>query len=247
MSVPPATRRPRITARTRSWLTRSALAAAALVVLSVVASSAYLISLRSVSDAPARVRMILAAHHEPTGVLPAPSRLAAAVVSVEDEHFYSNFAINVLSGVGRAALAALQTEQDPGGSTIEQQLAKRLYGHGGGMAATLREIGLGVKLDLAYSKLEILRMYLNAVYYGQGFWGVTAASRGYFHTTPADLTWAEAAMLAGLLQAPSAYDPVTHYGLGKQRQRHVLAQLVANGHLSSQAAAVAYRSPLPLG
>ncbi len=52
----------------------------------------------------------------------APSRLAAAVVSVQDEHFYSNFAINVLSGVGRPALAALQTEQDPRGSTIEQQL-----------------------------------------------------------------------------------------------------------------------------
>jgi membrane peptidoglycan carboxypeptidase len=219
---------------------------AGLVALGLAAGTVCLLSLRSVSDAPARVRAILVAHHEPTGVLPSPRKLAAAVVSVEDEHFYANFAVNVLSGVGRAALATLQAEQDPGGSTIEQQLAKLLYGQGGGLGATLREIGLGVKLDLAYSKAEILRMYVNAAYYGQGFWGVPAASRGYFRIAPADLTWAEAAMLAGLLQAPSAYDPVTHYALAKQRQDHVLTQLVANGYLSARQAAAAYRTRLPL-
>lgn len=165
------------------------------------------------------MHQILAVHHGTYGGLPLPSKLGDAVVAVEDEHFKANFAINVLAGVGRAALATLAASPDPGGSTIEQQLAKQLYGHGGGLAATLQEIGLGVKLSLAYSKAGILDMYLNAVYYGHGYWGEVAAARGYFGTSPAELDWAQAAMPAGLLQAPSTYDPIEHFALAKARQR----------------------------
>ena len=117
---------------------------------------------------------ILTAHHAVYGGLPVPTKLSDAVVAVEDEHFYSNVMINVLDGVGRAVLATLQTGQDPGGSTIEQQLAKQLYGRGSRIAATLREIGLRVKLALTYSKAQILDMYLNVVYYGHGYWGDVA-------------------------------------------------------------------------
>jgi membrane peptidoglycan carboxypeptidase len=192
------------------------------------------------------VAVIVHAHHGTAGALPVPPKLAAAVVSVEDEHFYSNVAVNVLAGMGRAALATMHGGGDPGGSTIAQQLAKELYGEGNGLGAKLEEVGLGVKLSMSYSRAQVLAMYLNAGYYGNGYWGDAAAARGYFGVDPGHLDWAEAAMLAGLLQAPSAYDPLHHYRAGKERQRHVLDQLVANGHLTARKAAVAYREPLPL-
>ncbi|MBS1860493.1 MAG: transglycosylase domain-containing protein [Actinobacteria bacterium] len=138
------------------------------------------------------------------------------------------------------------TSEDPGGSTIPQQLAKRLYPHGGGVWGTLEEIGLGVKLALYWSHEQILGMYLNSVYYGNGYWGDVAAARGYFGVSPRRLSWAEAAMLAGLPQAPSAYDPEVHLNLARERQRHVLDQLVVNGHLTEAGADRAFSEPLPL-
>jgi membrane peptidoglycan carboxypeptidase len=211
-----------------------------------LAGAAYVISLPGVGDAEMRVHQILASHHGIYSSQPPPQKLGDAVVSVEDEHFYSNFLVNVVDGFGRAALATLDTSQDPGGSTIQQQLAKQLYGHGTDLLATFQEIGLGVKLSLSYSKPQILAMYLNAVYYGNGYWGDVAAARGYFGKSPAALNWAQAAMLAGLPQAPSAYDPLEHYALAKERQRHVLDQLVANHHLSRARANAAFRQPLEL-
>jgi membrane peptidoglycan carboxypeptidase len=210
------------------------------------AGAAYVISLPGVGDAQTRVREILASHHGIYSAAPPPRKLGDAVVSVEDEHFYSNFVINVADGFGRAALATLDASQDPGGSTIQQQLAKQLYGHGSGLIAAFQEIGLGVKLSLSYSKAQILAMYLNAVYYGNGYWGDVAAARGYFGKNPAALNWAQAAMLAGLPQAPSAYDPLTHYALARQRQRHVLDQLAVNHYLTQAQADAAFRQPLQL-
>ena len=215
-----------------------------LLLLAVVAAG-YLASLPGVGDAESRVEAILAEHGAHASVLPPPARLGAAVVSTEDENFYSDPAFDVAAGAGRAAVAAVGTSEDPGGSTIAQQLGKRLYPHGGGLWGTLEEIGVGVKLSLAYSHEQVLGMYLNSIYYGNGYWGDVAAAHGYFGVSPRHLTWAEAAMLSGLPQAPSAYDPEVHLALAKQRQRHVLDQLVVNGHLSAAAAARAFRQPLP--
>jgi len=231
------------------WIRRlraAALALLGLLLALVLAGAIFLLTLPGVADAPARAQRILAAHHGIWSDARPPPRLAAAIVSVEDEHFYANWLINVLDGAGRAALAAVQRGGDPGGSTIDQQLAKQLYGRGTSVGAELREIGLGVKLALEYSKTEILRMYLNVVYYGNGYWGDVAAARGYFRRLPSQLSWAQAAMLAGLPQAPSALDPLTHYAAAKARQRHVLAQLVANHHLTRAQAAAIYRQPLGL-
>jgi membrane peptidoglycan carboxypeptidase len=203
------------------------------------------ITLPGVGDALSRVQRILVIHHGTYEPAPSP-KLGDAVVSVEDEHFYANVLVNVATGAGRAALGVLQAGGDPGGSTIDQQLAKQLYGGGAGLGGTLRAIALGIKLSLAYPRSEILNMYLNAVYYGHGYWGDAAAARGYFHTEPSRLTWAEAAMLAGLPQAPSTYDPLEHYAVAKQRQRHVLDQLVVNHYLTKAQASVAYRQRLPV-
>lgn len=230
----------------RRLLLRVCVTGLALAVALLVAGSVFILTLPSVGDAQERVRRVLASHHGRVGRLPIPRKLRDAVVAVEDEHFYTPFVLEILDGAGRAAVAALHTNRDPGGSTIPQQLAKLLYGHGTDLGATLQEIGLGVKLSLAYSKAQILSMYLNAAYFGNGFWGYEAAARGYFHTAPRHLDWAEAAMLAGLPQAPSAYDPLLHLALARDRQRHVLDQLVANHFLTPAHAAAAFRTKLPL-
>ena len=218
----------------------------ALVGVLIAASVVYVQTLPGVGDAEQRVQQILAAHAGTEGRMPPPARLATAVVAVEDEHFYAGWLLNMIDGAGRATLATLTASDDPGGSTIPQQLAKQLYGDGSGLASTLREIGLGVKLSVSYPKARILEMYLDANYYGHGYWGDVAAARGYFNTSPRQLDWAQAAMLAGLPQAPSAYDPLWHYTLAKQRQRHVLDRLVANHDLTLGQADAAYRAPLGL-
>lgn len=219
---------------------------AATFLLLLAAGWIYLATLPGVGDAESRVGAILAQHGARPLPPPPPSRLAAAVISTEDESFYDGALLDVARGAGRAAVAALQGSEDPGGSTIAQQLAKQLYPHGGGLVGTLEEIGLGVKLSLAYSHEQVLGMYMNSIYYGNGYWGVAAAARGYFGVSPRRLTWGEASLLAGLPQAPSAYDPVGHLQVARQRQRHVLDQLVANGYLTAAAADAAFREPLPL-
>ena len=216
------------------------------VLLTLLAAALYTAGLRGVGDAEARVRGILAQHGGTAGPMPLPARLGAAVVAVEDEHFYSNPALNIATGVGRAALATLQSSGDPGGSTIAQQLAKTLYPHAGGLSGTLEEIGLAVKLSLRYSQRQILAMYLNSVYYGNGYWGDVAAAHGYFGTTPRQLSWSQATMLAGLPQAPSAYDPMRHPVLARRRQEHVVDQLVDNHGLSQARADRVLREPLRL-
>jgi membrane peptidoglycan carboxypeptidase len=207
----------------------------AVLVIALAAGAVYVATLPGVGDARARAQRLMAAHHEPAG-MPVPPRLAAAVIVTEDEHFKDNVVLNVATGAGRAGLAVLDGGTNPGGATIDQQLAKQLYGSGTGLGGTLRQIGLGIRLGLHWSHHELLAMYLNVNYYGNGFWGARQASEGYFHTAPSRLSWAQAAMLAGLLQAPSAYDPLTHPALARERREHVLDQLVANGKLSARQA-----------
>jgi hypothetical protein len=246
-----ATPERRFGGRIRRMSLRRRLLAAAIAMLVTIAVLAgagfvFLLSLPGVGGAEAQVRAILAAHGGVAAPLPPPAKLGRAVVEVEDENFYANVALNILDGAGRAGLATLQTSGDPGGSTIGQQLAKRLYPHGGGLGGTLEEIGIAVKLSLRYSKAQILNMYLNSVYYGNGYWGDVAAAHGYFGDSVRHLTWSEATLLAGLPQAPSAYDPFHHPALARQRQRHVLDQLVDNGFLSEGRAAAIFRQPLAL-
>jgi membrane peptidoglycan carboxypeptidase len=216
-----------------------------LVVVLLVAGCVYVVTLPSVSAARQQTAQLMAIHHEQAG-MPVPSRLAAAVIATEDEHFGDNVVLNVATGAARAGLDVLSGGSNPGGATIDQQLAKRLYGDGGGIGGTLRQIGLGIKLGLHWSHRQVLAMYLNVNYYGSDLWGVRQAAEGYFGVAPARLTWSEASMLAGLLQAPSAYDPLDHLALAKERQQHVLAQLVANRKLTQGQAASAYRAKLPL-
>jgi len=134
-----------------------------------------------------------------------------------------------------------------GTATLEQQLAKNLYvARDTGISTKAQEAELAVKLDVQYSKDEVLRLYLAEVYFGHGFYGLPAAARGYFGVEPAALSWAQASLLAGLVLAPSEFDPLHDFAAARARERHVLNRLVATHVLSSAQADAAFAAPLGL-
>ncbi|WP_298795869.1 biosynthetic peptidoglycan transglycosylase [uncultured Pseudonocardia sp.] len=236
---------------------RVAVVALALSLLGSAGAGVALAVTPDVGDASARVAALVAQHDStPAGtpVDPAedsaavvPARFAAALVASEDARFYSHHGVDSI-GILRAAATALGGGgADPGGSTLDQQLATELYSDGqrGGPSRGVEQLTLGVKLDARYSKQQILAMYASTVYFGHGFYGLDAASRGYFGIAPDGLGWGQAALLAGLVQAPSADDPYRHPDIALARQRHVLARLVDTGALSA-AQADAAATPLPL-
>ena len=196
-----------------------------------------------VDDAATRVAGQLSAHSARALQGPVPRRVADALIATENSRFYSTPGVDPIS-VLRAPFA-LVLGRDQGGATLEQQLAKNLYENGSqGLTARLAEGVLALKLDRSWSKQQILRMYLDDGYYGHGFdGGLTGAAQGYFGVRPADLSWAQASLLAGLFQAPSAYDPAVHPDVARARQAHVLDRLVAVGTLTrAQADTIARQS-----
>jgi membrane peptidoglycan carboxypeptidase len=107
-------------------------------------------------------------------------------------------------------------------------------------------VALAIKLNLQYSKAQSLVMYADPVYFGHGFYGLDAASCGYFRVRPDRLSLSQASLLAGLVQAPSAYDPLEHPRLARSRQLYVLGRLVATDQISPTAAEAAAHAPLGL-
>ncbi len=235
--------------RPRHWRRRAARAACVLLLLGVAGSAALLALTPSVADAPDRATALAAGHPGgDTATAAVPTKFAAALVATEDTRFYTHHGIDSV-GLLRAAGTAISGGQgDPGGSTLDQQLAKQLYfaGARGGPWVTTEQVVLGAKLDAQYSKAQILAIYAQVVYFGDGFYGLAAAAHGYFGTSPDRLSWGQAALLAGLVQAPSADDPVAHPDRARDREQHVLARLVDTGALTQAQAATAAATPLHL-
>jgi penicillin-binding protein 1A len=219
---------------------------AAVLILGALAFGALWVATPSASGLAMRVTAVQAAHNAPpTPADIATSKVAQALIATEDSRFYANPGLDPIS-LARAGFSAV-TGGNVGAATLEQQLAKYLYTPDEtGVTAKIDQAMLALKLNQRYSKTQILSAYLSTVYFGQGYWGVTAAAEGYFGVGADQLDWAQASMLAGLVQAPSAYDPVTHFALGKQRQRHVLDRLTATGVLTAAEADAAYAAPLRL-
>lgn len=202
-----------------------------LVLLGVVLIGGGWLATPSVDDAASRVAAHLAAHSAPALQGAVPVKMADALIATENSRFYSVPGVDPISLV-RAPIA-LVLHRDQGGATLEQQLAKNLYEQGSqGLTAQAAEGILALKLDATWSKAQILRMYLDDGYYGHGFYGLSSAAKGYFGVQPAALTWSQASLLAGLFQAPSAYDPFRHADVARARQQHVLDRLVAVGDLT---------------
>ena len=216
----------------------------ALLTTGIVAFAGLLAATPSVRDAEALARAQDRAHHAAFPGPPVPARFAAAIEATEDHRFGSEPGIDPLA-IGRVIAARLTGGTDQGGATIYQQLAKMLYTRGrSGVAVELEQIGLAVKLSMSYSSRQILQMYADVAYFGNGYYGLAAASCGYFGIPPGRLSWPQAALLAGLVQAPSADNPRQHPGRARQREAHVLGRLVAVRKLTPAQAAAALAQPV---
>ncbi|MBT6116286.1 MAG: PBP1A family penicillin-binding protein [Rhodospirillaceae bacterium] len=166
-----------------------------------------------------------------------PAYLPQAVLATEDRRFYDHPGVDPV-GVLRALVANLRAGHVvQGGSTITQQLAKNLFlGPERTLRRKIQETILALWLEQRYSKDEILTIYLNRVYFGAGAYGVEAAARRYFGKPASALGLYEAAMLAGLLKAPSRYNPARDGDLARQRTAVVLDNMVAAGFLDPEMA-----------
>lgn len=216
----------------------------ALFVLAAVGFAALLYFTPSVSTAPARVQAILAANHAPSDHGVVPTKVGEALLATEDSRFYHDPAVDP-RGALRGTWGALSGNSGAGGATIEMQLAKMLYTPGrSDLLSVLEQVALSFKIDEHFTKTQTLAMYLNAAYFGDGAYGITDAALHYFGVPAAQLSWGQASLLAGLVQAPSSYDPRGHLSLALQRRQHVLDRLVATGTLTQAQANQAAAAPL---
>jgi penicillin-binding protein 1A len=172
--------------------------------------------------------------------------LVEAVLDTEDHSFWVHGGVD-LESILRAALADIRAGGAvEGGSTIAQQLVKNYYlSDEKTLTRKVREAVLAERLEQRYSKAQVLDAYLNSVYLGSGAYGVQAASEEYFGTSASHLDLPQAALLAGLIQAPSAYDPIYNPYGARQRRGEVLARMVYYKSITRAEAAAANRAPLP--
>ncbi len=178
-----------------------------------------------------------------------PPALIDATVSTEDGSFYTNPGVDPVA-IGRALVQNVVHGQiESGASTITQQLVRNVLmtpqeRQSQSITRKVEEAILAFRVSQRYSKDEILERYLNEINYGNLSYGVEAASETYFDKPASQLTLAEAALLAGLPQAPSAYDPFQHPNAAKQRQLEVLRLMVKHGYLTQDQADAAAAQPL---
>ena len=175
-----------------------------------------------------------------------PEHLINAFVAAEDARFFEHQGVDIQSVV-RAFLKNLSAGKvEQGGSTITQQVTKSLILKNVKKTyrRKVREAILSVQLEKSFSKEHILFLYLNQIYLGQGAYGVEAASRTYFRKPAKDLNLAEAALLAGLPQAPARYSPVSHFDRAKARQKYVLSRMYEEGFITEKSRDLALETPL---
>ncbi|MDP6829650.1 MAG: PBP1A family penicillin-binding protein [Alphaproteobacteria bacterium] len=184
---------------------------------------------------------------EPVQAGQLPRHLPQAVVATEDRRFYSHFGVDPI-GLTRAMVTNLFAGRIvQGGSTISQQLAKNVFlTHQRTLKRKVQEFLLALWLEANFSKDQILTLYLNRVYLGAGAYGVDAAARRYFSKPAAKVNLAEAAMLAGLLKAPSRLAPTRNLKAARKRAAVVLNNMVAAGYIDEAAAKGAKTKPAGL-
>lgn len=174
-----------------------------------------------------------------------PIHLQNALVAIEDHRFYSHHGVDVL-GVGRAIMKnIIKGRVVEGGSTITQQLVKNmLLSNEKTISRKLKEGMLALEFEQKYSKKQILEMYFNYVYFGQGAWGVQQAARLYFDKNVSELSLAECAVLAGIPKSPNNFNPLADKAGAKKRRNLVISKMVEYGYLARKQATVATKLPL---
>ena len=174
-----------------------------------------------------------------------PKLLINAFVSAEDARFFQHQGVDAWSIIRAIVHNIKDGGRGQGASTITQQVARSLLlSPEKTYTRKIKEAILAYRIDKFLSKNDILHIYLNQIYLGEGAYGVTAAARTYFGKPVKDLTLAEMSILAGLPQAPSRYSPFKHFEKAKVRQAYVLNRMAEDGFITPTAARKAYASPL---
>jgi penicillin-binding protein 1A len=174
-----------------------------------------------------------------------PKAFVDAIVSTEDRRFRSHWGIDLI-GIGRAAVHNLMAGKIvEGGSTITQQLAWNLFlTHEKTLSRKIREAVLALRIERRYSKDEILEMYVNQIYFGDGTYGIASAARDFFGKSPSELTLAECALLAGLPRNPRDYSPRRHPDLAAKRRRLILKSMLDTGDITEEQMREASEEPV---
>ncbi len=172
-----------------------------------------------------------------TKVSELPQMYINAVISVEDHRFYKHHGIDIIA-IGRAIVSDIKAMSFvEGGSTITQQLAKNIYfTQEKKIERKIAEVFMAFEIEKRYNKNEILELYLNTSYFGDGYYTVKEASRGYFGKDPIEMSDSECIMLAGIPNAPSVYAPTKNLKLAKQRQKQVIEKMIKNKYLTQEEA-----------
>ena len=166
-----------------------------------------------------------------------PKNYINAVVATEDRRYYNHGPVDFI-GIARTFYTNIRDKDfDEGGSTITQQVAKNvIFNQDKTLIRKVGEIFASYDLEKNYSKDEILAIYANSCYFGNGYYSIYDASMGYYNKEPKDLNLNEASMLAGVPNAPSLYAPTVNMNLAKKRQAHVLRKMVENGYITQSEA-----------
>ncbi len=230
--------------RGRAWAIRAVIAAVVVVTVLAGILLVLLALTPSAGTAPSKVRAILAEHGAPSDGGQVPEKVATALLATENSRYRSDWAIDP-QGTARAVWGIITHNPNEGGATIEVQLAKMLYTpRRSDPLALAEQVAIGFKLDHDFSKTRILAMYLDAAYFGDGAYGITQAAHHYFGLAPDQLSWGQAALLAGLVQAPSRYDPHGHLHTALARRDQVLSRLKAVGVLTAAEVRTVEAEPL---
>ena len=173
--------------------------------------------------------------------------LIEATVAIEDKRFFTHNGFDMRRILGSAVADLSSFSKAQGASTITMQLARNLYLYNDKTwTRKFLEVFYAMRLEMHYSKKEILEAYLNTIYYGNGAYGVEAASRYYFGKEAKDLTLSEASLLAGIPKGPTYYAPDENFDNAKKRQRLILNEMAKDHYISKKEAVQAYHTPLHL-
>lgn len=170
-----------------------------------------------------------------------PENYKNAVIAVEDHRFEEHGAIDLIS-IGRAITSDIKNKElVEGGSTITQQVVKNLYfmdadTKSNSLDRKIAEIIIGIDLEKKYNKNQIFELYVNNIYFGDGYYCLKAAAEGYFGKEPSEMNLYECTLLAGIPNAPSVYSPNVNPELSKQRQAKVIREMVKYGYLTQEEA-----------
>lgn len=167
-----------------------------------------------------------------------PQDYINAIIAVEDHRYKEHGAIDII-GIARAILTNIKSKElAEGGSTLTQQVAKNLYfiSEDTVVRRKLAEMFMAIEIENKYSKDDILELYINTIYFGDGYYGIKQACERYLQKEPKDMNLAECTMMAGIPNAPSVYAPTVNKELCKQRQNKVITSMVEYGYITQEQA-----------